>query len=175
MRLYGDLERFGGEYRFQVDTLGELFRALFSQLKGFRQAIQPGYYRVRTSRGNLSPDRLDEGMRQALAEDEVVHIVPVAAGGKGLFEAIAGVALVVVGVFTANPYLVAAGIGIGLMGIAQMLTPIPQDEGEGESDAQRNTTFSNIDNVLPQGRPVPVAYGRVYAGSLVLSQGLYSE
>lgn len=176
MRLYGNLKRFGGEYRLEVATVGEVFRALCSQLRGFRQALAPGHYRVRTGRGALQADRLEEGMRQTLASDEVVHIVPVAAGAKsGIFGVIAGVALIVAGVVTANPYLISAGVGLALGGVALMLTPVPPSTSVADSETSRNTTFSNIDNMLPQGRPVPLAYGEVYTGSLVISQGLYSE
>lgn len=186
MRLYGDIKRFGREYDFDVTTVGEIFRALCSQLPGFRQAMAPNHYRVRVGKRYLQAEQLDKGMAQSVFKDEVIHIVPVASGAKsgwGIFGIVAGVALIATAWF--NPFgwaaatqlaIGAAGAGLALGGVAMMLTPMPETPGvSDESDSSRNTSFSNLSNMLPQGRPVPLAYGEVYTGSLVISQGLYSE
>ena len=179
MRLYGDLRRFGREFIFDVATVGEVFRALCSQLPGFRQAMAPNHYRVRVGKGYLQADLLEKGMSQPADADEVIHIVPMAAGAKsgwGILGVIAGAVLIVAGVFTANPWMVAAGVGLAVGGAAMMLTPTPLSPSVGaEEESTRNTSFSNLSNMLPQGRPVPLAYGEIYTGSLVISQGLYSE
>lgn len=179
MRLYGDLKRFGREFVFDVATVGEVFRALCSQLPGFRQALAPNHYRVRVGKSYLQAEQLEKGMGQHASADLVIHIVPMATGAKsgwGIFGVVAGVALAVVGAFTANPYLMAVGFGLALGGVAMMLTPTPTMPGvSDESESSRNTSFSNLSNMLPQGRPVPLAYGEIYTGSLVISQGLYSE
>ena len=41
--------------------------------------------------------------------------------------------------------------------------------------SSRNTAFSNLDNAIAQGQPVPLAYGLVYCGSRVISQGVESR
>ena len=160
-------------------TVGEVFRALCSQLPGFRQALAPNHYRVRVGKSYLQAEQLEKGMGQHASADLVIHIVPMATGAKsgwGIFTAIAGVALAVVGVITGQPWLVAIGVGLAVGGVAMMLTPIPETPGAKEdAESSRNTSFSNTSNMLPQGRPVPLAYGEVYTGSLVISQGLYSE
>ncbi|GAA3704430.1 tail assembly protein [Oceanisphaera sediminis] len=181
VRLYGDLKRFGREFVFDVSTVGEIFRALCSQLPGFRQAMTPHHYRVRVGKGYLQADQLQQGMSQAAGPDEVIHIVPVASGAKsgwGIFGVVAGAVLVVAGLVTGQLWLTGLGVTLMVGGAAMMLTQTPQmmDNNKGnEAESSRNTSFSNVSNMLPQGRPVPLAYGEIYTGSLVISQGLYSE
>ena len=75
---------------------------------------------------------------------------------------------------------VAAGnIGIALVlgGIAQALSPQPEptrlESGRGREAAQLESfSISNVVNTSRQGMPVPIAYGRVFVGSAVLSSGL---
>lgn len=187
MRLYGDLKRFGREFVFDVATVGEVFRALCSQLPGFRQAAQRGHYRVRVKGGYLQADQLQTGMSQPLERGDTVHLVPMAAGAKsGWLGVVGGAVLIGAAFFTGGASLAAwgalemgaAAVGAGLLlgGVASMLTPTPATPSVGaEGESSRNTSFSNLSNMLPQGRPVPLAYGEVYTGSLVISQGLYSE
>ena len=86
--------------------------------------------------------------------------------------------LIVVGVMTSwagGGALVAAGIGMVAGGVAQMLTKPPKMKEYSGTDAGRNSAFSNLSNTTAQGRPMPLAYGRVYAGSRVVSQGVESS
>ena len=70
---------------------------------------------------------------------------------------------------------VAGNIGIGLMltGVAQMLSPVPKPPGIGDAPTQlESNSFSGVLNTVRQGVPVPIAYGRVFVGSAVISAGL---
>ena len=70
---------------------------------------------------------------------------------------------------------VAGNIGIGLMltGVAQMLSPVPRPPGAAEAPTQlESNSFSGIVNTTRQGVAVPIAYGRVFVGSAVISAGL---
>ena len=134
------------------------------------------------------------------SEREVFSIAPVLTGaGRGVGAFLLGAALVGVAIF--NPYVgfsvaqggfavmgsaaVAAGgaglvaaagtIGIGLMltGVAQMLSPVPRPPGAAETPTQlESNSFSGIVNTTRQGVAVPIAYGRVFVGSAVISAGL---
>ena len=78
----------------------------------------------------------------------------------------------------ASSLAVAAGnIGIALVltGVAQALSPQPEPSSmENGRDAAQLESFSitNVVNTSRQGLPVPIAYGRVFVGSAVLSSGL---
>ena len=73
--------------------------------------------------------------------------------------------------------IVAGNIGVGLIlfGVAQAISPQPQFSklGELEESAELESfTFSNVVNTSRQGLPVPIAYGRVFVGSAIISSGL---
>ena len=70
-----------------------------------------------------------------------------------------------------------SGIGASLIlgGVAQMISPQPTmgNLTSGREAARLESfTFSGIVNTSKQGLPVPVAYGRLYVGSAVISSGL---
>jgi len=66
------------------------------------------------------------------------------------------------------------GIGLALTGVAGMLSPtVPTPESD--NDPRNNFSFSGIQNVAREGIPVPVAYGEVIVGSVVISAGLNVE
>jgi len=75
----------------------------------------------------------------------------------------------------ASGLAVAAGnlsIGLIFMGIAQAISPQPEISQLDESVQLESFTFSNVVNTSKQGLPVPLAYGRVFVGSAVISSGL---
>jgi predicted phage tail protein len=135
------------------------------------------------------------------SEREVFSITPVIAGaGRGLGSILAGVALVTLAIAvpttagltlggfsataaaaagttaTLGATLAAAagnlGLGLVFMGIAQAISPQPEISQLDESVQLESFTFSNVVNTSKQGLPVPLAYGRVFVGSAVISSGL---
>lgn len=66
------------------------------------------------------------------------------------------------------------GAGLVLQGIAQIISPMnpPGFESGKEAAKLNNMSFSGVVNTSRQGLPVPIAYGRVFAGSVVISSGL---
>jgi predicted phage tail protein len=81
------------------------------------------------------------------------------------------------GIGTVGTAVVGIGASLVLGGIAQSLSPAPVQSTntlERGRDAAKfeSFTFSGIVNTAKQGLPVPIAYGRVFVGSAVLSSGL---
>jgi len=65
------------------------------------------------------------------------------------------------------------GVGLVFLGIAQTLSPQPSFDSTLDESAQLESfTFSNVVNTSKQGLPVPIAYGRVFVGSAIISSGL---
>jgi predicted phage tail protein len=65
------------------------------------------------------------------------------------------------------------GIGLVLTGIAQSISPQPALNSTLDESVQLESfTFSNVVNTSRQGMACPIAYGRVFVGSAVLSSGL---
>tara|TARA_R100000781_G_scaffold114759_1_gene86487 strand:- start:293 stop:916 length:624 start_codon:yes stop_codon:yes gene_type:complete len=137
---------------------------------------------------NLKP------MLEPWSEKDVLHIVPVIKGaGRGFGQILAGAALIGLAVFAAplagGGFLGSAGSGflgaaaskaIGYIGASLVLGGVsnllsPQPQSIGESNKLKSFSFSGIVNVAEQGVAVPICYGRVYTGSVVLSSGLESQ
>lgn len=68
--------------------------------------------------------------------------------------------------------LMAAGLGLMIGGVAMMLTKLPKTDKSADGGTNKNTYFSNLDNTIAQGAPVPPCFGKIKIGSKVLSQGL---
>ncbi|HDL3436875.1 TPA: tail assembly protein, partial [Mannheimia haemolytica] len=67
----------------------------------------------------------------------------------------------------------AMGASMLLGGVSQMLTKMPKAPTMGnETEKESSTAFSNLNNLVAQGKPVPLAYGLIRTGSLVISQGV---
>lgn len=177
VRFYGSLKQFGAEFRLDCKTPAEVVQALTSQIPKLRQFIQQGLFTVRVGREYLDNRYLEQGLNQHLKEDATVHFTPVLKGSKkaGLFQTIVGAVMVVVGVFTSlvgGAALIAGGIGLIAGGVAQMLTKMPSMSTGKDAERKQSTSFSNLSNMAAQGRPMPLAYGRIRVGSLIISQGV---
>ncbi len=177
IRLHGALGRkFGRVHRLAVESAAEAIRALCANFPAFerhlRENSEPGYH-VWVGRQNIGADDL----ALPAGRDEPIRISPRIAGAKkgGLLQTIIGVVLVVVGVFTANPYIIAAGASLALGGVAQMLTPVPKQGKDGTTENKPSYVFSGAVNTTAQGSPVPVLYGQMIVGSAVISAGIYSK
>ena len=177
VRFYGSLKQFGTEFRLDCKTPAEVVQALTSQIPKLRQFIQQGLFTVRVGREYLDNRHLEQGLNQRLKDDAIVHFTPVLKGSKkaGLFQTIVGAVMVVVGVFTSwagGAALIAGGIGLMAGGVAQMLTKMPSMSTGKDVEKKQSTSFSNLSNMAAQGRPMPLAYGRIRVGSLIISQGV---
>lgn len=177
VRFYGSLKQFGSEFRLDCKTPAEVVQALTSQIPKLRQFIQQGLFTVRVGREYLDNRYLEQGLNQHLKDDATVHFTPVLKGSKkaGLFQTIVGAVMVVVGAFTSwagGAALIAGGIGLIAGGVAQMLTKMPSMSTGKDAERKQSTSFSNLSNMAAQGRPMPLAYGRIRVGSLIISQGV---
>lgn len=174
VRFYGSLKQFGSEFRLDCKTPAEVVQALTSQIPKLRQFIQQGLFTVRVGREYLDNRYLEQGLNQHLKEDAMVHFTPVLKGSKkaGLFQTIVGAVMVVVGAVFQQYYLVGAGVAMVAGGVAQMLTKMPPMSTGKDAERKQSTSFSNLSNMAAQGRPMPLAYGRIRVGSLIISQGV---
>ena len=184
VRFYGSLKQFGSEFRLDCQTPAEVIHALTSQIPKLRQFIQQGLFTVRVGRDYFDNRHLEKGLSQKLKDDATVHFTPTLKGSKrgGLFGVITGVALIagalalgpLAGVIGANAAWIVGGLGASLLlgGVAQMLTKMPEMKLGSEKEKKQSTSFTNLSNMAAQGRIVPLAYGRIRAGSLIISQGI---
>ena len=185
VRFYGSLKQFGTEFRLDCKTPAEVIHALTTQIPKLRQFIQQGLFTVRVGLDYFDNRYLEKGLSQKLKDDAIVHFTPTLKGSKrgGLFGVITGVALIAgalalgplgFSVIGANAAWMVGGLGASLLlgGVAQMLTKMPSMSTGKDADKKQSTSFSNLSNMAAQGRPMPLAYGRIRVGSLIISQGV---
>lgn len=197
VRFYGSLKQFGSEFNLDCKTPAEVVHALTSQIPKLRQFIQQGLFTVRVGREYLDSRYLEQGLSQKLKDDTTVHFTPTLKGSKrgGLFGVIAGAAIVAsalvlgplgLGALGATSAMMIGGLGASMLlgGVAQMLTKMPTMRGVGPTGAVKpentknkeekiqSTSFSNLSNMVAQGKSMPLAYGLIRTGTLVISQGV---
>lgn len=101
-------------------------------------------------------------------------------GATSLFGATAASAGTAGALTTLGVALSGLGASLVLGGIAQAISPSPVMSTASNNSFERGReaakfesfTFSGIVNTAKQGLPVPIAYGRCFVGSAVLSSGL---
>lgn len=182
VRFYGAIKQFGEKFELDCQDTAEVLRALMTQIKGLRQALQNGFYKVRIGSQCIDSRYLEKGLYYRLKEGMTVHITPVVKGAKrgGVFQAIVGVALIAVAWWnplgwTAATAMMVGGMGASMLlgGVSQMLTKQPSMGGIGnEAEKKSSTSFNGLQNMAAQGQPVPLAYGRIFVGSMIISQGI---
>jgi len=60
------------------------------------------------------------------------------------------------------------GAALALQGVSEMLFPLPKPP-EIESDPRVSFSFSGLQNTSRAGTPVPICYGEILTGSVVIS------
>ena len=202
VKVYGALKkRLGGQGTFELDvnTPAEAIKALTANFQGLDKWMvdseQHGVgYKVQLGKELIGEEQI-ESLLHPWSEREVFSITPVVTGaGRGFTNILIGAALIglafVTGgtsagltfsvgrsgiCFTASAGIYAQLANFGLLmilgGIAQMLSPTDELDMK-EATHLQNYSFSGIVNTSQVGTPVPIAYGRVFVGSSVISSDL---
>jgi len=126
----------------------------------------------------------------ALSEEELGHpsgeqeirIIPVIGGAGAAGRILAGVALVAasfipgVGALAVN-LMLGVGASLVLGGVAQLISPVPTLDGgdDSQGDPRKSYSFSGIQNTSRQGLPIPIVYGEMIVGSIVVSSSIDSD
>jgi len=181
IKLYGALAKFVGHRVLEADvaTAAEAVRFLVSNWPELEGHMAKQYYRVHTAGEDLTLDDIHNPMGRE------IQIVPVMAGAGAFGRILLGIALIGlsfvsfgagafagVGVAGAVGSTALFGLGASLLlgGIAQLLTPTPKTD-EDEGDPRKSFSFSGIQNTTRAGVPVPVVYGELLVGGIVVSAG----
>jgi predicted phage tail protein len=196
IKLYGELAEFVGhnEFEVQVDSLQKAVSFLvnnFPQVEGY---MNPKYYQVKV--GNYA---IDESEIHHPIGKEDIHFVPVISGAGRFGKILLGAALiggaflftplsagaffnpiVAPGSFAAAMPLTKAVVGLGgalvLSGVSDLLFPLPPlPEFSSEEDPRLSFSFSGTQNTARAGTPVPIVYGEIMTGSVVISTSLDTQ
>ena len=186
IKLYGELAKFLGQKTFEaeVNNAAQAIRFLVVNFPQLEKHMADKHYKVSVADWELTKEQLHYPNGQ-----EDIRIIPIVggAGGNGLGRFLLGAAMIgaafipglqgiSIGTFGGTPIAVSQIVGtigasLALQGIAQMLTPVP-DIPEREQDPRLSFNFSGIQNTSRAGVAVPVIYGQVLTGSVVISAGI---
>ena len=188
VKLYGELADFVGHKQFEIqaDSLAKAVSFLINNFPQIEQYMNPRYYQVKIGNYAVNEKEIHHPIGQ-----EDIHIVPVIAGaGRGVGKILLGAALIGISFLS---FGTSAGMGVGfakgfakvgmfqkglfavgsalvLSGVSDMLFPVPKPkEFKSEEDPRLSFNFSGAQNTSRAGTPVPLVFGTMVTGSVVIS------
>ena len=194
IKVYGRLARFLGKRTFEAEISSptDAFKFLLANFPGLESHMMEQNYCVKVGDYEINETELD-----IPTGSQEIRIVPVIMGARrGLGRFLLGAVLIGVAVFapaaglglgpgtsafmfgtTGGGALAAAagnlGIYLALSGVSQMISPT--EELGGASDDPASFTFNGIQNTIRAGVAIPVVYGEIFTGSLVVSGGIDTD
>ena len=200
--VYGKLARFLGQRTFEaeINSSVDAIRFLLANFPKLQSHMIEQNYCVKVGNYEINEKELDAPVGQ-----QEIKIVPVAVGARrGLGRFILGAAIIGAVVVTGGAAGVtfggAGGLGFGLKagytatlgtsllaaagnigvylalsGAAEMISPTPKPPGISDDPQQRNFSFNGVQNTGRAGVAIPVVYGEIFTGSLVVSAGIDTE
>ena len=177
IKLYGELAEFVGhtEFEVQVDSLAKAVSFLINNFEGIDKHMTPKYYQVKIGNYEIDESELDYPLGQ-----QDIHFIPVIIGAGGVGKFLGGAVLLGLGIVSGGlffaPFLKNIGVSLMLQGVSQMLFPHPKAHNfSNEQDPKLSYSFSGIQQTSRAGTPVPIVYGEIFTGSVVISAGVDTE
>ena len=194
LKLYGELAKFIGhkEFEIKVHSLPQAISFLVNNFPEVEAYMNPKHYQVKIGNYEINEDELNFPIGQ-----QDIHIIPVISGaGDGFGRFLLGAALIGAsfffpgaGLFGTTSFLGAAagtgagtligtgisaiGAGLVLQGVGNML--YPTQDPSFEDNPQISFNFSGTQNTARAGTPVPIVYGEIFTGSVVISGDVDTE
>ena len=190
VRLYGELAEFVGHKELDavITSTADAMRFLVSNFPGLEAHMADRYYQVLVDDYEIG----EEDIHNPIGQSDI-SIVPVITGaGGGAGKSLLGLALIGVafmlpvavplaplkfgglgGFVGANSFIANIGLGLTLMGVNEMLFPLPKpQEFNNEQDPRISFSFSGVQNTSRAGTSHPIVYGEIVTGSVVISAGI---
>jgi len=193
VKLYGDLADFVGHKELEavIDSVADAIKFLICNFPKIEGYMANKHYQVLV--GNYDIDKTEVHDPIGKSDISIVPVITGAGGGTGktlLGIALIGTALLIPGGgfaagfqafkagsagFFANMAM-NVGVGLTLMGVSEILFPLPKPEDfEDDKDPRISFSFSGIQNTARAGTSVPIVYGEIVTGSVVISAGIDTE
>ena len=189
IKLHGKLAKFIGhkEFDVKVNSVAQAVSFLIHNFPEVEAYMNPQYYMIQ-----VGDDFIDKEEIHYPVGKQEINFIPVIAGRGNVGKIILGGALIAmsfgVGGLFSSPLAfgssgfgfasaglgakAAFGIGAGLLlsGVSGMLFPIPdQQQFASEEDPRISFNFGGVQNTSRAGTPVPIVYGEIITGSVVIS------
>ena len=186
IKVYGRLRKFLGQSYFEaaVTSPKQAFHFLIANFPEVENHMMNQFYKIKMGGLEITEDLL------SLQSDDDIQIIPIAIGAKGAIVGglfLGGGAAVAGGTIlgstllatTVSTALTTIGTNMLINEASNLLMP-QQDIPSGvmaDSFSQNDPTFQSfgfgsIQNVARAGVPVPIIYGEVFTGSVVISSGI---
>ena len=183
LTVYGRLRQFLGQSHFDVavNNPRQAFAFLIANFPEVENHMTNQLYKVKMGDLEITDDLLE------VRGDGDIKIIPIAVGAKGI---VVGGLLTSLGAGTTiagftlgalvQPIATAIGTSMLIDGVTSIIAPTPKVPNFNASDSlsdndpnvQANFGFNSITNTSRAGVPVPIIYGEVFTGSVVISSGI---
>ena len=192
LKLYGELAEFIGhkEFEIKVHNVSQAVSFLIHNFPEVESYMNPKYYQVKIGNYDIDESELGYPIGQ-----EDIHFIPTISGaGRGLGKVLLGAVLIGAAFFVPQGLALSKGIGTGfgfakagalakglvyvgaslvLQGVSDLLFPLPEPQKfSSEEDPQLSFNFSGVQNTSRAGTPVPIVYGEIITGSVVISAAI---
>ena len=185
VKLYGELAEFIGHKELEavINSPADAIRFLLCNFPGLEAHMADRHYKVLTNSYEIGEEEIHYPIGQS-----DISIVPVITGAGGVGRTLAGVALIGLALvmpgggfaaFKAGEATFFAstamnlGIGLTLMGVSELLFPLPKPKDfNNEEDPRISFSFSGVQNTSRAGTSIPLCYGEIVTGSVVISAGI---
>ena len=188
-KLYGELAKFIGHKEFDIHA-NTVAKAVSFLINNFPQA--EAYMNNRNYAVLVNNIEIDETELHDLTGTQEIKFIPVISGaGSGFGKFLTG-ALLIAGAFTFGGLTFTGGLGkslaaaggmtkaafgigsaLALQGVSEMLFPVPDNDIEG--DPRISFSFTGLQNTSRAGTPVPICYGEILTGSVVISADITTD
>ncbi len=187
VKLYGELADFVGHKELDavINSTADAIRFLITNFEGLEAHMADRYYQVLVDNYEIG----EEDIHNPIGYSDI-SIVPVITGAGGVGRALAGVALIGLALVTGGGFTafkagtaglfantaMNLGIGLTLMGVSEMLFPLPKPKDfSNEEDPRISFSFSGVQNTSRAGTSIPLCYGEIVTGSVVISAGIDTQ
>ena len=180
IKVYGRLAELVGWHVSYADVknMKDVYKYLVCNYPEINKHLQENMYRITINNDVVKTE--DDLLVHSEGDIKIIPVVSgawfwVAAaffGGGAAATAIGGTVFAAIG-----SVLTAIGTSMAISGVTNMLFPQQQpnigdvNTGLSETDARVNYSFSGIQNVSRSGVCIPLIYGEVFTGSIVVSSG----
>ena len=180
IKVYGRLAELVGWHVSYADVknMKDVYKYLVCNYPEINKHLQENMYRITINNDVVKTE--DDLLVHSEGDIRIIPVVSgawfwVAAaffGGGAAATAIGGTVFAAIG-----SVLTAIGTSMAISGVTNMLFPQQQpnigdvNTGLSETDARVNYSFSGIQNVSRSGVCIPLIYGEVFTGSIVVSSG----
>ncbi len=205
LKLYGELATFIGhkEFEIQVHNLPQAVSFLVNNFPEVEKYMNPKYYQVKIGNYEITENEINDPIGQQ--DIHIIPVISGAGGdtfnkilfgavligasfffpGAGLFGTtsflgVSAAGATGAGVVAGSVLGTAIGTGLSYIGASMILSGVsdmlyPTEQPTNEDDPQISFNFAGTQNTGRAGTPVPIVYGEIMTGSVVVSADVDTE